>query len=103
MHDGVVAPRPGAVARSARSYELRAARHLLRGGNLYESNPAVFGVDEASFGKRIFRFDLRPMLLHQILDADVVGPVELSSPASANINHVAVERHAQALELQHQH
>ena len=62
--------RPRAVARSARSDELRAARHLLRGGNLYEADPAVFGVHEASFGKRIFRFDLRPMFLNQVLDAD---------------------------------
>ena len=57
---------PRAVARGARSDELRAARHHLRGGNFYKADAGVLGVDEASFGEREFRVDLGP-----VFDPDV--------------------------------
>ena len=86
-----------------RSDELRAAWNFLGGGDLHEANLPVFGVDEASFGERVFCFDVGPMLLDQIIDADADGAACALLAGLGDINHIPVERDIEALQLQHQH
>ena len=103
MDHGIVAPGTGAMAGGARRHQLRAARHLLRGRNFDEANLPVFRMHEAAFRQGIFGLDVRPMLFHQILDTDVEGAAGTLLAGLRDIDHIAVQRDAQALQVQHHH
>ena len=96
----VGAQRRRAVPRRPSRRERDAVRDLLRGLHGREAHLATRAGHAAAFREAVLGVDLRPVVLHHELDA------ELRAGFLAGLgqeDHVAIERHVQPLQLQHHH
>src|SRR5206468_7663055 len=100
MHDGVRFQRNRSVSGDPVRDELDAARNLLARLHLGVAHLSLLTIDAAAFGETVLRLELGEVLRDHIADADT--RVALFA-RFGQIDHVAVERHAPALQHQHRH